>query len=139
MRLVLVRAFQDWSVTLGMIQIRDIKHDPIFTLENPLRDTPIDSLIPAGVYRLKPYTSPRWPDVYEIVGVPGRTSILIHWGNFETDTTGCVIVGLAAGILQNRSAVMQSKQAMDYFRRLVGSQECELEVIDCPVRLVRPA
>lgn len=131
MKLVVVRAFQDWAVTLGMIQIQGFKHDPIFTLENPLRQTPVDSLIPVGVYKLRPYTSQRWPDVYEIVGVPGRTSILIHAGNFESNTTGCVLVGMAAGILRGQAAVMQSRQAMDFLRKILGrEEEHTLQIID---------
>lgn len=130
MKLVLVRAFQDWSVTLGMLQIENVRHDPVFTLENPLRSTPVDSLIPAGTYRLKPYSSPRWPNVYEVTGVPGRTSILMHHGNFESDTEGCILVGLAAGILRDQAAVMQSKQGMEFLRKMIGTQECDLQIID---------
>lgn len=126
----LIRAFQDWSVTLGMLQIEGVKHAPIFTLENPKRDTKIDALIPAGVYTCKPYSSAKYPDVYEICDVPGRTYILIHAGNFEADTTGCVLVGLSAGVMKNQAAVMQSKQAMEELRKLIGDQEFTLRVVD---------
>ena len=130
MKLTLVRAFQDVSVTLGMIQIEGVKHAPIFSLENPKRDTKIDALIPAGVYTCKPYSSAKYPDVYEICDVPGRTYILIHAGNFEADTTGCVLVGLSAGILREKVAVMQSKQAMAELLKLIGRQEFTLQVVD---------
>lgn len=129
MKLILVRAFQDWTVTMGMLKLEGVRHDPIFTLENPLRETSKDSLIPAGLYRLKPYTSPRWPDVYEIVNVPGRTHILLHWGNTEKDTTGCVIVGRSAGVLGKQPAVLQSIHAMDMVRKLIGRVECDIEII----------
>ncbi len=128
MKMTLIRAFSDWSVTLGMIQIDGLKHSPIFTLENPLRATSVDSLIPAGVYKCKHYDSAKYPDVFEICDVPGRTKILIHAGNFEGDTTGCVLVGLSAGILREQAAVMQSRQAMDLLRKLIGQGDFELEV-----------
>ena len=130
MMITLIRAFQDWSVTLGMLQIEGVKHAPIFTLENPKRDTHIDSLIPAGTYTCRPYSSEKYPDVYEICDVPGRTYILIHAGNFEADTTGCVLVGLSAGVMKNQAAVMQSRQAMDQLRKLIGDQEFTLQVVD---------
>ena len=132
MKVVLVRAFQDLAVTLGMLQIEGVNHDPVFTLENPKRATPVDSLIPAGVYTCKPHHSERYPETYEITGVPGRTAILIHPGNFESHTTGCVLVGLSAGIMTNRVAVMQSKQAMIELRKLIGEQEFTLLVMDRP-------
>jgi hypothetical protein len=128
LKLNLVRAFQDWSVTLGMLQIEGENHPPIFTLENPLRTTPIDSLIPVGLYGCRPYTSPRFPEVYEITGVPRRSSILIHPGNFEKDTAGCVLVGFSAGILKDQVAVMQSRQAMEFLRETLGHFEFLLEI-----------
>ena len=131
MTLRLIRSFQDWSVTLGITRIvGGDRHMPIYTLENPLRATHHDSLIPAGVYALKPYSSQRWPDVYQIMDVPGRTSILIHHGNFESDMTGCVLVGMGAGILRDQAAVLQSKQAMDYLRKILGKSEHSIEIIN---------
>lgn len=132
MTLRLVRSFQDWSVTLGIVQILGERHLPIYSLENPLRATHQDSLIKAGLYTLRPYTSQRWPDVYELVSVPGRTSILIHHGNFESDTAGCILVGLGAGVLREQAAVLQSKQAMEYLRKILGRETHLIEVLDGP-------
>ncbi|YCO05527.1 DUF5675 family protein [Vibrio sp. VNB-15] len=33
-----------------------------------------------GSYKLLPYSSPKYPNVYELQNVPGRTFILIHAG-----------------------------------------------------------
>lgn len=30
---------------------------------------------------------------FEITGVPGHTDILFHWGNFDKDSEGCVLLG----------------------------------------------
>ena len=29
----------------------------------------------------------------EVVGIPGRSEIRIHWGNSAVDTEGCILVG----------------------------------------------
>lgn len=56
------------------------------TLEHPFK------LIPTGEYMCKPYSSPKYPNTWEII-VEGRTKILFHWGNFFTDSEGCILVG----------------------------------------------
>ena len=30
---------------------------------------------------------------FEITGVPGHTNILFHWGNYNRDSEGCVLLG----------------------------------------------
>jgi len=52
------------------------------------------SSVPVGDYFLKNYSSPKYPNVLEIVGVENRNYILIHNGNYFTQTMGCVLVGL---------------------------------------------
>lgn len=32
-------------------------------------------------------------ETYEITGVPGHSNLLFHWGNFDQDSEGCVLVG----------------------------------------------
>lgn len=32
-------------------------------------------------------------DTFEIQGIEGHTGLLFHWGNFNADSEGCVIVG----------------------------------------------
>jgi len=58
------------------------------------------SCVPAGDYLLRRtiYYKHGW-EVYEIAGVPGRSRILIHPGNTEEDSEGCVLVGLRRGEL----------------------------------------
>ncbi len=122
------RAFQDDKVTLGMIKIKNIKHPPIYTLENPQRDTATDSCIPEGCYTCVPYSSVTHKDVYEVNDVPGRTYILFHSGNFESDTLGCILLGNSSGQLLLEPAVMESKACMDMFRKLIGKNEFKLTI-----------
>lgn len=54
--------------------------------------------LPAGTY-----TCQRGPhrlegmekdfETFEIMGVPGHTGILFHWGNYNADSAGCVLLG----------------------------------------------
>jgi len=128
MKITLVRGFSDSTVTLGFLQSDDVEHNPIFTLENPLRATAKDSLIPGGAYICRPYSSKRFPDCWEVHNVPGRTKILIHAGNNEADTTGCILVGLAAGVINDQPSVLHSRLAMDMLRKLIGKSDFILEI-----------
>ena len=62
-----------------------------------------------GVPKLPPgeYTCVRGPhrlhsmtqdfETFEITGVPGHTNILFHWGNYNSDSDGCVLLGRSLG------------------------------------------
>lgn len=45
-----------------------------------------------------------------ITDVSNFQFILIHWGNFTTDTEGCLIVGQSEGFINKRRAVLDSKK-----------------------------
>ena len=61
------------------------------------------SCIPAGSYELRrtTYHKHGYP-TYEVAGVPGRSRILIHPGNTEEDSQGCILLGLRPGKLRVR-------------------------------------
>lgn len=71
------------------------------TLEPPWLDNKKRvSCIPAGVYQCERCKVTRYRisgrqilNAWEVLGVPDRTGILIHTGNWKSDTEGCVIVG----------------------------------------------
>ena len=78
--------------------------------------------IPAGTYKVTLYPSPSYglcPQIH----VPGRTSILIHWGNWERNSKGCILVG------ENRNgfAIEHSK---DTFHQMMAKwpNNCEVEI-----------
>ncbi len=119
MQVILTRGWSDSRATLGLLKIVGRKHDPIFTLENPLRETPTDSRIPAGTYTCKPYNSEAHPNCWELTNVSGRTKILIHSGNTEADTLGCVLVGLSAGSISEVPRINGIKDAMKLLRSLL--------------------
>jgi hypothetical protein len=56
----------------------------------PLNDS---SCIPEGRYTVRKYSSAKWPDVWEVTDVLGRTKILFHWANCIDELLGCIAFG----------------------------------------------
>jgi len=84
------------------------------TLENPWLDNQKNiSCIPAGIYdvRLRLARESATRDYLHLLiqDVPNRSFILIHRGNFPSQTQGCVLVGLGS----QQNAVNNSVLAMD--------------------------
>lgn len=85
-----------------------------YTLEDTKRGIKVKgkTRIPAGTYILKKRYSPRFSPVYKhdmlwVTNVPGYEFILIHPGNTNTDTEGCLLVGENIG----KNAILNSKAA----------------------------
>jgi hypothetical protein len=96
MEIVLQRLYKGEDCVIGTLSAD--RKVLCYTLENPEKDNKEDiSCIPAGKYNCVPYSSKKYPDVWKILNVPGRTDILIHVGNYERNTKGCVLVGSNVG------------------------------------------
>jgi hypothetical protein len=64
------------------------------TLELPWRENRRQiSCIPAGTYDLELWQSKRFGNCLHVMNVPGRDAILIHTGNYDHNTHGCILVG----------------------------------------------
>ena len=60
---------------------------------------PAPAVLPAGSYAAERYESPHLGrTVVRLLDVPGHDGIEIHNGNYESQTHGCVLVGLSAGV-----------------------------------------
>ena len=87
------------------------------TCELPWRDNePDNSCIPEGTYGVQPHNSADHPGTWEVIGVPDRAGILIHDGNTEADTKGCILVGDSFGQVAGKDAVMNSKKTLEALR-----------------------
>lgn len=65
-----------------------------YSLELPdLNNLRSHSCIPAGDYICKIEFSPSHGMCFHIQNVPGRDYILIHSGNYNKDTEGCILLG----------------------------------------------
>jgi len=74
------------------------------------------SCIPSGFYQCIPHNGDKWKNVWEVTGVPNRTDILIHAGNTDSNTEGCICVGTSFGWIGTQQAVMQSINALNKLR-----------------------
>jgi len=103
----------------------------IHTLELPWRNNQDNiSCIPYGIYTCKKIKSPKFGICYEILNVPNREKILIHWGNYLKDILGCVEIGLAKGKNGKEDAIFNSKKAFELFmKEMSPHDEFELEII----------
>jgi hypothetical protein len=93
------------NATLGRLFIDGVFE--CYTLEDEFRAVKVrgETRIPAGTYKLSLRTegtthfqySTRFPDIHKgmlhVLNVPGFQWILIHIGNTEKDTDGCLLVG----------------------------------------------
>lgn len=128
--IVLSRLFTCDHGTFGLLDVRGFT---FFTAEDEWLDNePNVSCIPPGEYllRLTTYHAKGYK-TYEVTGVPNRSRILIHPGNTEEDTQGCILPGLSLGIMtvdrdeelgirRRKLAVLQSRKAFEQFMKLLG-------------------
>lgn len=112
------------GATLGILRVEG--HE-FATLEPPWRSNRVgESCMPEGVYTLrkrhsevvKRSTGGEYSIGWEICDVPGRTYLMVHPGNFASDTEGCPLPGRSfAWIPDEGFMVNDSRNA---FRQLMG-------------------
>jgi len=125
----ITRGYSSNNVTIGILQIKGIDHDPIYTLENPWKfNRPSISCIPIGEYECEPFSGAKYKAVYQVKDVKNRTYILIHSGNLPKDTSGCILLGLSAGRIGSEAAVLESRKAVEYFKGLIGKRDFTLHI-----------
>lgn len=112
-QLTLLRLSSEDDSTIGALYDND-ERLLCFTLEDEYREKKVkgETRIPGGLYHLKLRThggfhsrySDLFPDIHEgmieICDVPGFTDILMHIGNHDDNTAGCILVGVSA--MENR-------------------------------------
>lgn len=83
--------------------------------------------IPAIKYRCIPHNGEHWKNVWEVANVPGRSAILIHAGNSEKDTLGCIVVGTGFGFIGTHRGVTESLRALNKLRAMLP-EEFDFEI-----------
>jgi hypothetical protein len=92
-----------------------------YTLENPWLDNRRNvSCIPEGEYECKPYSSAKYHNVWELQNVQDRSKILIHAGNFEEDTRGCILIGRAIADYNGKKMITNSRHTLEKLRDIIG-------------------
>lgn len=128
MRVDLKRIANPWDATLGVLSIDGIPF--CVTLEDGWKNNQKGiSCIPEGDYVAKRVNSPKFGNVFEIKDVPNRLHILIHAGNTEEDTTGCILLGTSFGTINGQPAILQSQRALIRFmEKMHGIDEFPIKV-----------
>lgn len=80
--------------------------------------------IPIGTYKVTLYQAPSYGKCPKI-DVPGRTFILLHWGNWEKNTKGCILVG------ENRNgfAIEHSRDTFNQMMAKWPLGEVEIKIV----------
>lgn len=99
MTLHLLRTERGPDGVFGVLVVND--RLVLYTVEDDWRDNqPNASCIPAGTYRLRRTVFHKHGyATFEVLGVPGRSRILIHIANTEENVEGCIGLGLELGKL----------------------------------------
>jgi hypothetical protein len=112
-------------------------------LELPWRDNHVGlSCIPAGEYKAALLYSPDFArPLYHVLAVPGRTSILIHPGNWagdvmkglKSDVKGCILLGHSFGTLAvsgptGQLALIASGMAVSEFMAVARGEPLDVVV-----------
>ncbi|EAJ3044520.1 hypothetical protein DAG11_09105, partial [Campylobacter jejuni] len=96
-----------------------------------------DLRISDGVYNLKRHSPSRFENTLRSITkkdddtminvyndeVPSSRAILIHWGNTDKDTQGCILLGLTKD--NNNESIGQSRQACKEFYDLMHGKNLE--------------
>lgn len=133
LKLVLVRLDYLKDRTLGRLEIyKDLLHLGSFvTLELPNKNNLRQvSCIPAGKYVLKAENHPTKGKCFRVLNVQGRDGVLLHRGNFPSDTLGCILPALRFEDIDHdgQMDVAASGSAMDLIWTMVPDT-AELNII----------
>lgn len=97
MNICLERYRHEEHQTIGKLFVYDVDGGLTYschTLELPWLENRVRiSRIPEGTYMVHSHTSPKFGKCFWIKDVSGRSEILIHKGNYNKDTLGCILVG----------------------------------------------
>jgi len=144
MKLKLERYYSTQDFTIGRLFIDDVFE--CYCLEDEFRAVKVmhETRIPAGTYEIKLRTFGGHHERYtkkfdfhrgmlQLMDVPNFKDILIHIGNSDEDSSGCLLVGKSADLI--KGWVSQSTQAyIDMYKKvvseLVKGNKVTIEVID---------
>lgn len=118
MNLVLERLTDNGVQTTGVLRLFSSSGEQLLkldTLELSWKNNQRRiSCIPNGVYQIAPKLSMRFGRTFQILNVPERDNVLIHSGNFNHNTKGCVLVGKGYRDINNdfQLDVLNSKISM---------------------------
>ncbi|EGF5817711.1 hypothetical protein ICF26_001584 [Campylobacter jejuni] len=138
MKLEIIRRYTGKTCVIGKFKVLDDEEKILFecfSLEEDKEglESGKDLRIPEGNYNLKRHSPSRFENTLRSITkkddtminvynseVPSSRAILIHWGNTDKDTQGCILLGLTKD--NNNESVGQSRQACKEFYDLMYNQ-----------------
>ncbi|EOE2124689.1 DUF5675 family protein [Campylobacter jejuni] len=141
MKITINRRYTGKTCVIGKFKVLD-DDDKIlfecFSLEEDKEglESGKDLRIPTGVYNLRRHSPSRFENTLRSItkkddtminvyndDVPSSRAILIHWGNTDKDTQGCILLGLTKD--NNNESVGQSRLACKEFYDLMYGKNLE--------------
>ena len=127
MKITVDRFISDDDSTISRVLIDGVYE--CFGLEDEYREVKVskETRIPAGLYKVGARTeggfhgryANRYPDFHKgmlhILDVPNFTWILIHSGNTDEHTAGCLLVGTTANTTERNMSIGSSRLAYEKF------------------------
>lgn len=110
----LLRLVSNQKGTFGVLlaEIDGVELPFALTLERPWAGNARGvSCIPDGDYTCRRVQSPKFGNTFEVTNVVGRSEILLHTGNIDEDSHGCIIIGDAFDPVLGSYGVVSSKHA----------------------------
>ncbi|EJW5485749.1 hypothetical protein OCH94_001971 [Campylobacter coli] len=142
MKITINRRYTGKTCVIGKFKVLDDKEKILFecfSLEEDKEglESGKDLRIPEGIYDLKRHSPSRFENTLRSITkkdddtminvfnekVPFDRHILIHWGNTDKDTKGCILLGLTKD--NNNESVGQSRQACKEFYDLMHGKNLE--------------
>ncbi|EKP0558260.1 hypothetical protein RE483_000133 [Campylobacter jejuni] len=141
MKVTINRRYTGKTCVIGKFKVLDDEEKILFecfSLEEDKEglESGKDLRIPEGNYNLKRHSPSRFENTLRSITkkddtminvyndeVPSSRAILIHWGNTEKDTQGCILLGLTKD--NNNESVGQSRQACKEFYDLMHGKNLE--------------
>ncbi|EAI7603180.1 hypothetical protein CNV92_03695 [Campylobacter jejuni] len=142
MKITINRRYTGKTCVIGKFKVLDDEEKILFecfALEEDKEglESGKDLRIPEGNYNLRRHTPSRFENTLRSITkkdddtminvyndeVPASRAILIHWGNTDKDTQGCILLGLTKD--NNNESVGQSRQACKEFYDLMHGKNLE--------------
>ncbi|EAH5041630.1 hypothetical protein GQJ74_04895 [Campylobacter jejuni] len=141
MKITINRRYTGKTCVIGKFKVLDDEEKILFecfSLEEDKEglESGKDLRIPEGNYNLRRHTPSRFENTLRSITkkddtminvyndeVPSSRAILIHWGNTDKDTQGCILLGLTKD--NNNESVGQSRQACKEFYDLMHGKNLE--------------
>ncbi|EHG8705507.1 hypothetical protein J6E62_000086 [Campylobacter coli] len=142
MKIKIIRRYTGKTCVIGKFKVLDDEEKILFecfSLEEDKEgvERNKDLRIPEGIYDLKRHSPSRFENTLRSITkkdddtminvfnekVPFDRHILIHWGNTDKDTQGCILLGLTKD--NNNESVGQSRQACKEFYDLMHGKNLE--------------